>query len=89
MAEELAQLEQLRASSRDLVTFLEQVCEEFDMIQGENEKALRIMENWAAVFQAAKGVARIQLAQDGLSGSFRRDAVTASTATPSDAKLDG
>ncbi|ETV70406.1 hypothetical protein H257_14083 [Aphanomyces astaci] len=81
MADELARLEQLRTSSRDLVVYLEQVCEEFDMIQGENEKALRIMENWAAVFQTAKGVARIQLAPDGLSGSFRRDATSSSAST--------
>ncbi|KAF0740404.1 hypothetical protein Ae201684P_016097 [Aphanomyces euteiches] len=76
MEAELAGLEHLRDSSRDLVLYLEQVCEEFDLIQEENEKALRIMENWAAVFATAQGVARIVTASDGETGSFRREPAT-------------
>ncbi|EQC32003.1 hypothetical protein SDRG_10203 [Saprolegnia diclina VS20] len=69
MEAELARLEALRDSSRDLVAYLESAREQFDAIQEENEKALRIMENWHAVFAIANGVARIQSASE-TSGGF-------------------
>ncbi|OQR82481.1 hypothetical protein ACHHYP_15951 [Achlya hypogyna] len=68
MEDELTRLELLRDSSRDLVAFLESTREQFDAIQEENEKALRIMENWRAVFTIANGVARIQSATDTAGG---------------------
>ncbi|OQS03093.1 hypothetical protein THRCLA_21238 [Thraustotheca clavata] len=68
MEDELAQLKILRESSRELVEYLESVRTQFDVIQEENEKALQIMENWAAVFAITKGIAKIQ--NENASGGF-------------------